>query len=69
MKFTRITVDPAQMGGVPCIRRLLMLKGIDPASAQSSVTTFRRTVGEKFSARCHNEASGVDLSHGRKLCV
>ena len=20
MKFTRITVDPAQMGGVPCIR-------------------------------------------------
>ncbi|MBM3323226.1 DUF433 domain-containing protein [candidate division WOR-3 bacterium] len=22
MKFTRITVDPAQMGGVPCIRSL-----------------------------------------------
>lgn len=22
MKFTRITVDPAQMGGVPCIRGL-----------------------------------------------
>lgn len=22
MKFTRITVDPKQMGGVPCIRRL-----------------------------------------------
>ena len=22
MKFTRITVDPQQMGGVPCIRRL-----------------------------------------------
>jgi uncharacterized protein (DUF433 family) len=22
MKFTRITVDPRQMGGVPCIRRL-----------------------------------------------
>jgi uncharacterized protein (DUF433 family) len=22
MKFTRITVDPEQMGGVPCIRRL-----------------------------------------------
>ena len=22
MKFTRITVSPAQMGGVPCIRRL-----------------------------------------------
>lgn len=22
MKFTRITVDPNQMGGVPCIRRL-----------------------------------------------
>jgi uncharacterized protein (DUF433 family) len=22
MKFTRITVDPTQMGGVPCIRRL-----------------------------------------------
>jgi uncharacterized protein (DUF433 family) len=22
MKFTRITVDPAQMGGAPCIRRL-----------------------------------------------
>jgi uncharacterized protein (DUF433 family) len=22
MKFTRITVDPLQMGGVPCIRRL-----------------------------------------------
>ncbi|HUB84295.1 MAG TPA: DUF433 domain-containing protein [Rhizomicrobium sp.] len=22
MKFARITVDPAQMGGVPCIRRL-----------------------------------------------
>ncbi len=22
MKFPRITVDPAQMGGVPCIRRL-----------------------------------------------
>ena len=22
MEFTRITVDPGQMGGVPCIRRL-----------------------------------------------
>ncbi len=22
MKFTRITIDPAQMGGVPCIRGL-----------------------------------------------
>ena len=22
MKFTRITVDPRQMGGAPCIRRL-----------------------------------------------
>ncbi|HZK89380.1 MAG TPA: DUF433 domain-containing protein [Stellaceae bacterium] len=22
MKFTRITADPRQMGGVPCIRRL-----------------------------------------------
>ncbi len=22
MRFTRITVDPKQMGGVPCIRRL-----------------------------------------------
>lgn len=22
MRFTRITTDPAQMGGVPCIRRL-----------------------------------------------
>jgi uncharacterized protein (DUF433 family) len=22
MRFDRITVDPAQMGGVPCIRRL-----------------------------------------------
>lgn len=22
MRFTRITVDPQQMGGVPCIRRL-----------------------------------------------
>jgi len=22
MHFTRITVDPAQMGGVPCIRRM-----------------------------------------------
>ena len=22
IKFTRITVDPAQMGGVPCIRKL-----------------------------------------------
>lgn len=22
MKFTRITVDPRQLGGVPCIRRL-----------------------------------------------
>ena len=22
MKFTRITVDPHQMGGLPCIRRL-----------------------------------------------
>ncbi len=22
MKYTRITVDPKQMGGVPCIRRL-----------------------------------------------
>jgi uncharacterized protein (DUF433 family) len=22
MTFTRITIDPAQMGGVPCIRRL-----------------------------------------------
>lgn len=22
MRFTRITIDPAQMGGVPCIRRL-----------------------------------------------
>ncbi len=22
MKFTRITIDPAQMGGVPCIRKL-----------------------------------------------
>lgn len=22
MKFTRITVDPAQMGGVPCLRGL-----------------------------------------------
>lgn len=22
MEFTRITVDPKQMGGVPCIRRL-----------------------------------------------
>jgi len=22
MQFTRITIDPAQMGGVPCIRRM-----------------------------------------------
>jgi uncharacterized protein (DUF433 family) len=22
MKYTRITIDPAQMGGVPCIRHL-----------------------------------------------
>ena len=22
MRFTRITIDPAQMGGVPCIRRM-----------------------------------------------
>ena len=22
MHFTRITIDPAQMGGVPCIRRM-----------------------------------------------
>jgi uncharacterized protein (DUF433 family) len=22
MRFTRITVDPGQMGGVPCLRRL-----------------------------------------------
>ena len=24
MKFTRITIDPAKMGGVPCIRGLRM---------------------------------------------
>lgn len=40
MEFTRITIDPRQMGGVPCIRRLripvatvvdMIAEGIPPA--------------------------------------
>jgi uncharacterized protein (DUF433 family) len=41
MKFTRITVDPAQMGGVPCIRRLRV-----PVATVVSMTADGMTVDE-----------------------
>lgn len=39
MKFTRITVDPAQMGGVPCIRglRIPVTSVVDMVAAGMSV--------------------------------
>jgi uncharacterized protein (DUF433 family) len=45
MKFTRISVDPAQMGGVPCIRRLRI-----PAATVVSMTADGMTTAEILSA-------------------
>jgi uncharacterized protein (DUF433 family) len=39
MKFTRITVDPAQMNGVPCIRRLRIPVATVVAMVADGMTT------------------------------
>jgi len=39
MKFTRVTVDPKQMGGVPCIRRLRILVATVVGMAANGMAT------------------------------
>jgi uncharacterized protein (DUF433 family) len=54
MKFTRITVDPAQMGGVPCIRGLRV-----PVATIVSMTADGMTAQEILNAYPDLESEDV----------
>ena len=49
MRFTRITVDPRQMGGVPCIRGLRM-----PVAAVVGMVADGMTVDEILKEHPHS---------------
>jgi len=54
MKFTRITVDPLQMGGVPCIRGLRI-------PVATIVDTVAEGVGEKEIITLHPDLEPEDI--------
>ena len=55
MRFTRITVDPAQMGGVPCIRGLRI-----PVSTVVGMLADGMSEAEILSA--YPDLEGADLT-------
>ena len=57
MKFTRITIDPQQMGGVPCIRKLRI-----PVTTVVSMVTEGMTELEILTAYPDLEATDVTES-------
>ncbi len=55
MEFTRITVDPRQMGGVPCIRRLRI-----PVSTVVGMVADQMTRDEILGAYPDLEPADID---------
>ena len=51
MKFTRISVDPARMGGVPCIRDLRIPVATVVSMVADAMTTADRAGNNSFSSR------------------
>jgi len=54
MKFTRITVDPAQMGGVPCIRGLRI-----PVATVVGMVADQMSSAEIIAAYPHLDADDI----------
>lgn len=54
MRFTRITIDPKQLGGIPCIRRLRI-----PAATVVGMLAEGMTEGEIL--RAYPDLEGKDI--------
>lgn len=62
MRFTRITVDPRQMGGVPCIRGLRI-----PVATVVGMVADRMTEAEILAA--YPDLEPADLSEALKYAA